>query len=96
MGKKKKKKSGNIKATLTLHHNDSEDVINEMLSILESRRREEREKEGRISKTGRCHCGGYLWWHESLGYYKCGDCFYRYDKTLIDPDLAEVPDCEKP
>ena len=99
LGKKKKKESNNdVKVTPSLYYSNhnNEDRINEIITSLEEQEREERDKEGRISKTGRCHCGGYLWWHESLGYYKCGDCLCRYDDTLIHPDLAEVPDSEKP
>lgn len=97
MGKKKKKETNNdVKITPNLYYNDyNEDRINEIIMNIEEQGKEERDKEGRISETGRCHCGGYLWWQESLGYYKCGDCLRRYDKTLIHPDLAKVPESEK-
>lgn len=44
------------------------------------------------SKTGRCHCNGYLWFIRSLGKYKCGDCRDIYDKVILDPDLIEEDD----
>lgn len=44
------------------------------------------------SKTGRCHCKGYLWYLRELGIYKCGDCGSVYDKVLIDPDLVDEDD----
>lgn len=97
MGKKKKEIVSKKKTVFVDPTASTYDIrTNEIIELLEERSKEDREQEGRVSTTGRCHCGGYLWWHESLGYYKCGDCLCRYDKTLIHPDLAEVPDSEKP
>jgi hypothetical protein len=96
LGKKKKRETVSSKPVFVDPIASNDDRINELIELLEERSKENREQSGRVSTTGRCHCGGYLWWHESLGYYKCGDCLCRYDKTLVDPDLAEVPDSEKP
>ena len=44
------------------------------------------------SRTGRCHCNGYLWFLKELGIYKCGDCGAVYDKVILDPDIIDDDD----
>lgn len=94
---KKKRKSNNTDTTTTsiTRYNELESLLFPSVNNKESdpvfteNINDGRKNHFSCSRTGRCHCNGYLWFLKELGIYKCGDCGAVYDKVILDPDIID-------